>query len=78
MNPFLLVVMDHDKREFAVEGPMLDDTPWINAVVAAQVRGKNIRCFVPGPKKTRYDVVSDIKDRFHYAEVGVVLEPKSG
>ena len=48
MSPFLLVVMDHDRREFAVEGPMTDDRPWNRAVVQAQRLGRNLRCFGMG------------------------------
>jgi hypothetical protein len=33
---FFLYVVDRDKGEFTVEGPMADDTPWTNGVVAAQ------------------------------------------
>jgi hypothetical protein len=28
---------------------MSDDTPWINAVVAAQKSGREINCHTPGP-----------------------------
>jgi hypothetical protein len=33
-QPFYLIVTDHDRRVFAVEGPMTDDQPWIKAVVS--------------------------------------------
>ena len=36
--PFFLIVADRDKRVFAVEGPMLDDTAWNEAVVAPKKR----------------------------------------
>jgi hypothetical protein len=34
--PFFLVVADHDRRFFSVEGPMTDDGPWISAVRRAR------------------------------------------
>lgn len=44
MKPFLLFVIDWNAKRFSVEGPMLDDTPWVNAVVAAQGAGRNVTC----------------------------------
>lgn len=44
MKPFYLFVVDDDKHEFCVEGPMQDDTQWINGVVDAQKRGRQVRC----------------------------------
>jgi hypothetical protein len=74
-DPFLLVVIDDEKREFVVEGPMMDDTPWINAIVAAQDKGRKVRCFNPGNMDAlaagrfgRYDL--------GYLEVGSVIRPK--
>jgi hypothetical protein len=30
-GPFFLIVADHDRSVFAVEGPMIDDRPWKSA-----------------------------------------------
>lgn len=51
---FVLVVVDRDSGEFAIEGPMTDDRPWNSAVVHAQKFGRNIRCFSMG------DLAADI------------------
>jgi hypothetical protein len=49
INPFVLIVADHDNQTFSVEGPMVDDNPWSKPVVDAKEGGKrNINCFVPG------------------------------
>lgn len=48
IDPFLLLVVDHDKKEFTVEGPMTDDTKWNDAVVAAQDTGRQVNCHTPG------------------------------
>jgi hypothetical protein len=49
IEPFVLIVADHDNRIFSVEGPMVDDNPWSKPVVDAQEGGKRrINCFVPG------------------------------
>ena len=45
---FVLVVVDRDVGEFTIEGPMIDDRPWNNAVVDAQRVGRNLRCFSMG------------------------------
>jgi hypothetical protein len=38
--PFFLIVADRDKRVFTVEGPMVDDTEWNEAVDRAQGEGR--------------------------------------
>lgn len=43
--PFFLVVLDRTKRQFAVVGPMTDDTVWVERVVAAQREGREVNCF---------------------------------
>ncbi|NTS66402.1 hypothetical protein HRV97_14690 [Sphingomonas sp. HHU CXW] len=49
IEPFVLIVADHDNHTFSVEGPMVDDNPWSKPVVDAQEGGKrHINCFVPG------------------------------
>ncbi len=48
IDPFVLIVADRDKKEFTVEGPMVDDNPWNAVVVRAQKSGRNVHCFVPG------------------------------
>lgn len=41
---FFLIIADHDKHQFTVEGPMYDDRPWNIRVVAAQRQGRDITC----------------------------------
>ena len=74
MRPFFLVIMDDDRKEFAIEGPLLDDRSWNDAISTAQSEGRNIRCFNPGPQKDRDTVASGIKARFGYLEVAYVLK----
>ena len=45
---FVLVVVDCDTAEFTVEGPMTDDRGWYDAVMAAHVLGRHVRCFRMG------------------------------
>lgn len=68
IEPFVLIVADHDNRIFSVEGPMVDDNPWSQPVVDAQEGGKrHINCFVPGGV-ARHDV--EVAAREYYREYG--------
>ncbi len=44
--PFLLAVVDHDTERFTVEGPMVDDRPWVDEIIRAQKAGRQITCCV--------------------------------
>jgi len=49
IEPFYLVLVDHDSKMFNVIGPIVDDTKWNNKIVELQHTGRNINCFdVPG------------------------------
>ena len=48
VTPFFLAIVDKDRSMAALEGPMSDDTPWIDAVCRAQERGKAVRCYSVG------------------------------
>jgi len=41
-SAFFLIIIDEDRNEFSVEGPMVDDSWWIEAVVAAQKSGHRV------------------------------------
>jgi hypothetical protein len=56
MKPFVLVVIDHDKKEFSVEGPMQDDGLWNAAIAKARKADRNITCSVPGEEPDRSSV----------------------
>lgn len=47
MREFWLVILDDDKKEFSIEGPMTNDDPWNAAVCAAQKAGRAVRCTSP-------------------------------
>ena len=50
--PFLLYVVDWDRQEFTVEGPMTDHTRWMSAVEASRNAGRSISCMVGGEGDT--------------------------
>ena len=43
-QPFYLIVTDHDRGVFAVEGPMTDDRPWNEAATYARNNQHRIVC----------------------------------
>ena len=45
---FLLVIIDHETGRFTLEGPMIDDLPWVYEIVCARRAGRQISC-VPIP-----------------------------
>ena len=45
-KPFFLVLRDDGANTFSVEGPMIDDSPWVSQVVTAQRAGRKVRCVV--------------------------------
>ena len=50
-QPFYLIVTDHDRGVFAVEGPMTDERPWKEAVTAARNEERRIECGPSGPDR---------------------------
>jgi hypothetical protein len=80
IEPFVLIVADHDNRVFSVEGPMIDDNPWSEPVVRAQQGGqRRINCFVPGgPARTSLELAAEqYQQEYGYARVqqGSIVQP---
>ena len=53
--PFFLIVADHDRKFFAVEGPMIDDRPWIAAARRARDQHRHVTC---GPRGSNREVLA--------------------
>ena len=47
-QPYYLIVTDHDRGVFAVEGPMTDDRPWKEAAAYARNQQRRIVCGLSG------------------------------
>jgi hypothetical protein len=43
-SEFFLIVIDEDRKQFTVEGPLTDDQPFNSAIAAAKCGGRKIRC----------------------------------
>ena len=39
-----LILIDEDRRQFTVEGPLCDGQPWTRAVDKAREDGRNVKC----------------------------------
>ena len=61
-QPFFLIVTDHDRSVFAVEGPMTDDRPWQSAAREARNHRRRIAC---GPTGTDRDELAAEYRRAH-------------
>ena len=44
-SEIFLIIIEEDRKQFAVEGPLIDVQPWNRAVAAAQEVGCNVRGF---------------------------------
>jgi hypothetical protein len=49
--PFFLIVLDHDRGFFSVEGPMTDDQPWQSAARRARDNQRQIEYGAAGPDR---------------------------
>lgn len=75
MQSFLLVILDHDTKGFSIEGPMDDDKPWTDALIAAQEEGRSVTFFKPSHRATREMLVEKMKAEFDYRESKLILSP---
>jgi hypothetical protein len=61
-QPFYLIVTDHSRGVFAVEGPMTDDRPWKQAAAEAGESDRRIQC---GPSGADRDELATEYRREH-------------
>jgi hypothetical protein len=61
-TPFYLIVADHDRGVFAVEGPMTHDRPWNKAATCARNRHHSVVC---GPTGADRDALAAKYNRTH-------------
>jgi hypothetical protein len=71
IEPFFLVIIDEDKKEFAVEGPTTDDSSQTRKVAIEQERGREVRCYSTG---VREDTVNEmIAKGYKYLSQGGII-----
>ena len=74
--PFFLIVIDHDRGVFAVEGPMTDDRPWQAAARHARNHERRIACGPKGPDRDRLAAEFQRTHRLGGAPPGSVVRPR--
>jgi hypothetical protein len=70
IQPYFLGIIDEDRGEFNVVGPMTDDTGWNHQVCEAQNEGRKVR--VCGTDVSREHLKSEIQKLF---ELKFSLDP---
>jgi hypothetical protein len=50
-EPFFLVIADHDRAFFCIEGPMTNERPWQDGARDARNNGRKITCGPAGPDR---------------------------
>ena len=73
-TPFFLIIADRDKRVFTIEGPMVDDTEWNEAVGRAQKEGRRVTCCGAGSDRSRAEKDYAAASRFQLASSGSIVD----
>jgi hypothetical protein len=75
-QPFYLIVTDHDRGVFAVEGPMTDDRAWKEAATFARNRQRRIVCGPTG--NDREALAAEYRQAHRFAGVppGSIVRPR--
>ena len=70
--PFYLIIVDEDRKQFTVEGPLRDDSAWKSAIDKARGDGRNIKSCDIG-SSSRSDVIAEWQR--HYGLFYRLVEP---
>lgn len=78
-QPFILVIVDEDRKIFSTLDPMTDDTPWIDAVVRWQEAGRRVRCFTAPNDLDRKSVAVQYARQtgYQHVEQSVLTPPEN-
>ena len=75
-----LIVIDEDRRQFTVEGPLCDAQPWSRAMDKAREDGRKIKCCDIG-SASRAEAVAEWQRHYgHFyrlVEPGRIVSPQS-
>jgi hypothetical protein len=75
-QPFYLIVADHDRGVFAVEGPMTDERPWRDAARYARDQQRRIECGPTGPDREALAAAYRREHRLAGVPPGSVVRPR--
>ena len=74
--PFFLVVTDHDRGVFALEGPMTDDRAWQSAARATHDHHRRITCGPSGPDRLTPAAEYGSRHRITGVPPGSIMRPR--
>jgi len=75
--PFFLIVADHDRRFFCVEGPMTDDRPWNDAARHARDnQQRHIACGPAGPDRDALAADYQREHKLACVPPGSIMRPR--
>jgi hypothetical protein len=74
-EPFYLIISDHDRAVFSVEGPMTDDRLWQAAAREARHHHRHIQRGPAGPDRDQ--LAADYRQEHRFAGVppGTIMRP---
>lgn len=75
--PFYLIVTDHDRGVFTVEGPMTDDQPWNEAAAHARNHQRRVACGPTGPQRDALAAEYRRTHKLAGVPPGSILRPRS-
>jgi hypothetical protein len=73
--PFFLVIIDHDRRFFSIEGPMTDDQPWQSAARRARDTERHVVCGASGPNRDALAVEYQAAHQLAGVPPGSIVRP---
>ena len=76
-QPFYLIVTDHDRGMFAVEGPMTDDRPWNEAATYARNQQRRIVCGLAGADRDALSAEYRGAHKLAGVPPGSIVRPRS-
>ncbi len=75
--PFFLIIADHDRDFFCVEGPMTDDRPWNNAARHARDQfQRHVMCGPTGPDRNVLALEFQRAEKLAGVPPGSILRPR--
>jgi len=74
--PFFLIVADHDRHVFSVEGPMTDDRTWQDAARRARDQERRVVCGPRGPDRASLAAEFAGTENMRGVPPGSILRPR--
>ena len=78
--PFFLIIVDEDRKQFTVEGPLRDDSAWKGAINKARDDGRNVKSCDIG-SSSRSDAIAEWQRHYglfyRLVEPGNIVSPQS-